>query len=385
MGSSKQLIANERGIISGTDLIRSIIHNEPIEPIDGGIVEDFIKLNSVSYEHKLVLRNIIFKEHFDLSEAHFKRSLDLTGSTFEQNVNFSDTEIERNLVLTEAKIKARQEKYQNLTNFERVYVRGILDARALQADVKLNFNYSRIGNLVLHSLPEQQTICKAEISLIGAKIVYELNCSGMKVAKDLVLQSAEIQGDFFCNLRKGYCTEVMGDVWMIDTKILGRADFSGAKIAGDLELQISEIKGALDCKPEQDDRQQWHYTTIGGKAILSGAKISPLVDFRGARITKGLSLERAEINGNVFCQPWENSRTEILDLVNCVGVQVTGSMRFSGARISGDLDLKGASIKENLFCQFENTNCTEIQGRVNLTEVQVFGSVDFSGAKVSVI
>ncbi|GAB1544427.1 hypothetical protein NUACC21_71030 [Scytonema sp. NUACC21] len=382
MANSKKLTPDERGIISGAELMKSIIDNEPIEPINGAIVEDFIQLNSVSYDHKLVLHNITFREHFDVSEAHFKRSVDLTGCVFEQNINFSDTEIERNLVLTEAEIKATQEKFQNLANFERSYVKGILDTRALQANVKLNLNYSQIGNLVLHSLAEKQTVCNEEVSLIGAKIVHELNCSGTKIAKDLILQSTEIQGDLFCNLRRGYCTEVGGDVWMIGAKISGRADFSGAKIGGDLELQIADIQGALDCKPEQDEQQQWHYTEIGGKAILSGAKISPLVNFCGAKITKGLSLERAEINGNVFCESWENRQTRILGKANCVGVQVTGSMKFSGAIITNDLDLKGANIKENLFCQSEEGNRTEIGGRVNLTEAQVFGSVDFSGAKI---
>jgi hypothetical protein len=384
MINCKQLKPNGQGIILGTDLIESIFNNQPIVPIDGAIIEGNITLNSVNYEHKLVIRNTTFKGHFDTSEAEFHRSLDLSGCTFEQNINFCDAQIHRNLLLTKAKIEARNSEFHNLANFERIYVQGALNARGLQCHPKLNFNHSLIGKLMFCSLPEQRTELNEDISLIGAKILHQFDCNGAKIAKELILQGAEIQGDLFCNTEYGYCTEFGGNVFMVGIKILGRADFSGAKIGGDLNLEVAEIKGALDLKPEWDEiNKQWYCTEINGDVNLGGAKISPSININGTKIKGDLSLQIAQIRGNVFCQPDEGHFTEIDGKVDCTGVYVSNSMTFNGTTISSDLELKGAEIKGDLHCRSEFGQRTIIEGKANLVEMQVLGSVDFSGAKIA--
>jgi hypothetical protein len=104
------LSINDQGILLATDLMECIISNQPIEPIDGVVVEGNIGLNSVNYDYKLVIQNTIFKGKFDVSESHFRRSVDLSGCIFEHNVNFSDAHIERNLILTEVEINATNEE-----------------------------------------------------------------------------------------------------------------------------------------------------------------------------------------------------------------------------------------------------------------------------------
>ncbi|WP_322733168.1 hypothetical protein [Nostoc sp. ChiQUE01b] len=383
-------------ILSARDLIESISRNECIEPIDDVIVEGDIQLNSVNYDHKLVIHNTSFRGRFDVSEAHFSRTLDLSKCVFERNVNFCDVQIERNLILTEAKIKADNEEDKNLPNFERIHVQGWINAKALKADVKLNFNHSHIGKLTLSSLPKKRTICKEDVSFIGAKVLYDFDCSGIKIVKELVLQGIDIQGEFFCNTdsKHSYCTEIDGGIFMLGAKILGRADFSGAQIGSELNLELCEIQGGLDFQPEFDQKNNpLHYTKINGDINLGGCKISPSIHFNGATIHGNISLQIAKIKGNIFfCNPDEENDEVIRDpdeknnidgKIDFSGIQITGSVYLSGTKICGDIDFKGANIKGNICCRSLRNHRTEFLGKVNLVEVEVQGSLDFSGAKIS--
>jgi len=380
-----KLTPNEQGIISATELTNAILTNQPIELIDGLLIEGDVKCNSVDYQHRLVINNTIFKGCFDLSETHFSRSVDLSGCSFEKNVNFSAVQVDCNLTLTNAKISSSCEPPDSwrLKSFERIRVQGVLDARGLKAKVVLNFNHSQIGKLLLCSYKER-TECK-DVRLLGARILYQLDCSGIKIDDDLILQGADIQSDLFCNTSENYRTEVGGDVCLVGAKILGRADLSGIKIAGNLALECADIQGALDFKPEKDSDEQWHHTEIAGYADLGGAKISPLVNLSGAKIVGYLSLQAAEIKGNLFClyHPETERSTQIGEFVDFTGIYVTKSIRLGGAEIEGDLNLQGAEVKGDLcFRVDKNVKATIIKGNANLVEVKVLGSIHFGGTQI---
>ena len=156
----------------------------------------------------------------------------------------------------------------------------------------------------------------------------------------------------------------------------GQVDFSGAQVTGDLSLQSAEIGGDLFCQPEGGQR-----TEIGGKAWLAGAKVRGQVDFSGAQVTGDLSLQSAEIGGGLFCQPEGGQRTEIGGKASLAGAKVTGAVVFSGAQVTGDLSLQGAEIGGGLFCRPADDQRTEIGGKASLAGAKVTGVVVFSGAQ----
>lgn len=411
-------LKNEWGVISADKLKNAILQNLPIQPIEWVEVEGNVEIHSADYRHKLTIRNTEFKGRFDLSEMYFSRSLDLKGCSFTENVNFSSAQIDGNLILANAKIESSSEEPPGsweLKSFEGTNVQGVLDARGLNASVVLNLNHSKIGKLLLCCSDQRRTECK-EIRLVGARVRHQIDCSGIKVSKNFFLQSADIQCDLFCNLSGNYFAEVGGRMLLVGTKILGRADLSGIKVAGDLYADSAEIQGGLDFKPEKDENEQWHRTEISGEAYFGGIKISPLIDFRGTKICKDLSLEAAEIKGNVFCgyHPESAYSTQIAGEVDFTGIHVTKSVKLSGIEIAKDLKIKGGEIKEDLCCQachwhlkshelpiiwllllknycrvgtlasflFLCSKPTVIKGNADLVEVKALGSVNFSGAQI---
>ena len=364
------------------EFVNAVRNNQQNECLSGVVVEGNVDLSAIDCNHKLTVHSTIFKGHFNISEAHFSRSLDLRNCAFEQNVNFSEARIDGSLILTHATIQSPHT--QESANFERIYVHGNLNAKALQANVSLNFKYCQVsGKLSFASTKQRRSIIKGDLDLNGAKVSDQLDFSGSYISGRLILQESEIQGDLFCNLEEGFCTETL-DAWLLGIKVSGRADLSGIKITKDLCLEAAEIQGALDCKPEKDPyTQKWHYTKIGGNVNLGGAKVLLLANFSAAEIGGDLSLEAAEIRGNFFCKPEQGRCTTVGGDVNLVGVYMLGWIDLNGIRIRKSLTLKRAEIRGKLDCERMGIYRPEIGGDVILAGAKILGSASFSGAKIS--
>lgn len=184
------------------------------------------------------------------------------------------------------------------------------------------------------------------IRLLGARIHGILDCSGSNLEvkakegeKEVVALSADgavIDGGVY--LHKGFTSS--GSISLLGARIMGDLDCSGAK------LELKEIDACF----KEGVALAVQHSKIGGSVYLNdgftssgtigllGARIKGSLDCSGAKLEveegTAFSADRAEIDGNVTLND---------------GFSSSGEINLVGARIGGQLDFQDAKVAE-VYC-----------------------------------
>jgi hypothetical protein len=436
---------------------------EAIEANRGGVkvldavIEGTVDLSAVAFDHEVILRACTFKGPLDARDARFGKSVDLTNCVFEQNLCFAGARIEGSLLLPNCEIRkgdssALQQPGQQdgpQASFALLRVGGNLIADALTSAVRVSFNGARItgdasftaagltGGLGLEvavvegSLncgrvrlrngppdPHGGQVQEGSALLGGIKVTGQVNFRAAVIERDLVLYSADIHCGLRCGPDGQDRTQIGGDALLTAATVAFGAEFSEAQISGNLNLQDAEVDGDLICQ-----RTEILYKKAGdpdaagpegGSALLAGAAITGVTDFRGAQIAHDLYLQSTVIRGGLYCRAFEvpptpetphGTRTTIGKNAWLAAATVQGGIDFSGASIGGELSLDGADVEGGLFCRpwrlhFNSVDAlpasaggnalsattvfvpTHVAGNALLAAARISGVVDFSGARI---
>jgi hypothetical protein len=450
-----------RQTISAKKLVEAVQSNRGGVKVIDAVIEDAVDLSAVTFDHELILQACTFKGPLDARDARFGKSVDLTNCVFEQNLNFAGARIEGSLLLPNCEIRkggdpsALQQPGQHdgpQASFALLRVGGNLVADALTSAVRVAFNGARItgdasftaagltGGLGLEvavvegSLncgrvrlrngppdPHGGQVQEGSALLGGIKVTGQINFRGALIERDLVLYSAEIHCGLRCGPDGPDRTKIGGDALLTAATVAFGAEFSEAQINGNLNFQDAEVDGDLLCQrteilykkggdPEGGDGAGQE----GGSALLAGASITGVADFRGAQIAHDLYLQSTVIRGGLYCRAFEvppapetphGTRTSIGKNAWLAAATVQGGIDFSGASIGGELSLDGADVEGGLFCRpwrlhFNSVDAlptssggnalsattvfvpTHIAGNALLAAAKISGVVDFSGARI---
>jgi hypothetical protein len=231
---------------------------------------------------------------------------------------------------------------------------------------QLDLSFCRISPMLVFSFCTFQD----ELLLLHSEL-RGLGIYASKASKGIVAHGAVLHGPLF--LRDGF--ESSGSVDFHSARIEASVQCTGALLLASghaLSLEAATISGDVFLTNEFRSYAEVRMlgTKIGGDLNCDGASLSPV----GGGIA--LSLDRAQIRGNVFFINFSSSATlslpgaEIGGQLNCRGAVFTApntALALDGATVQGGVDLQ--ELKSS--------------GELRFVGAHIFGSLNCSGAVVS--
>lgn len=220
------------------------------------------------------------------------------------------------------------------------------------------------------------THIRGKTNLSGARITGEMDFTAARVDGTLGFQAAEIRGGLFCRTMQGHQPEIGGSVDGPGARILTTLDLSGARISQNVRLDGATIRGTVFLRngwtmkegppawwkgdaPVTAPREPDLRTRIGGRLLMSHAKVggdvsvqdawlqqdaaltdaavSGAVSFSQSTVGDDIMLEAATIAGGFYCRCVDGLRPEI-----------GGSIKGNAARIGAGIFMSGAVVKEDV-------------------------------------
>lgn len=185
------------------------------------------------------------------------------------------------------------------------------------------------GGVLLRSSDEVRFEAKGRVSLSGARLGGELNCSGASFDNEdgiaFTIEGTEVQGGVYLRTGAGHRFEARGQVSLLDARIAGALDCSGANFMGmwtagttgeqparargmALSLERADVTGGVFLRATAKD-----WLDFSGTINLYGAKIGVLVECV-ARITSAqdsLRFDMAVIRGRLKVHLAQGSLGEV--------------------------------------------------------------------------
>lgn len=241
------------------------------------------------------------------------------------------------------------------------------------------------------------------VDLSWRKIKFPVHTTDCRFTNDLTLDHTEIRG---LQLDSTRISGLHGDGLTVDGDVLL---LQGFYAEGQLWLRNATIHGLFECQNGNFNR---------GNVNLRYSQLPPAINFRAARVDRGLYLfdcnvlgcvqfDGATITGLLFCQGchidghfdddhWDNA-------IYAEGMQVSGNVNFNALRTVGVVDIKDATIGGSLDCGNCNLDnriylaldaelakvgtdvllCNgAVSGEVNFRGAHIGGDLNFNGAHI---
>jgi uncharacterized protein YjbI with pentapeptide repeats len=372
---------------------------------NGLTISGDVDLAAVEIARTFRIRDARFTGTVNLSQARFERGADFTGCHF-QKLILSDARIEGPLLLDDVELGTPKEPEPDVDRMQRIITtlkEGRQRARSNRSDSKdkrlkqIKLQLRRRATRVLWE--ERSRKAQAEhqeptivadlnnlrvagcVSLMNARVFGSLYCTHAGIEDDFRIDRSHIHGDL--KLRRANLGELCSDGGMrlpdagpgaeshgMPCRIDGELDLTSAHVGGDvrllgvsigkeLSLQTAEIKGNLLCRTRElshADRKIQVRSRLGHSAWLLGARIGGTVDFGGTRIYGILSLGTATLGG---------------------GLEGSHSGKWA-LTVHGDIDLTNAHLAAS--CSFTDSG---IRGSANLSGARIGSDLSFTGARVA--
>lgn len=357
--------------------------------------------NAPVHERGVFLRGAWIKGELNLEGLNVHQSLSFTDCYFENTPILKDSHIRGFLSFIGSEIDGlradrmrcsssvflRKVISKNTVRFISAYIDGDLDCRnaAFQSeenDYALACDNAIIkGSVFLNKVNASSSIC-----FIGAEIDSSFECDS---------------GTFQCN-NNGYA--LLCDNAIIKGNVFLRDNF---KATGEIRLLSAQI-GGLECI----GNAEFHSDLIAQGAVIRGRVTSldshfkKSVDFSGVQVDgniyirdsifdgkNSLSIEAAQIGGNLICQNTQFKSTEGFAIHGeravikgsirlCGGFTTASPVLLSNTQIGSFLDCTGAVFNRNQDNRALMCEGAEIRGSVILSNISAKGSVSLSATQI---
>jgi hypothetical protein len=302
-----------------------------------------LDLEAVHIDLRLLLEDCEFKETVNLRQARVS-DLRLLGSRFCRELWADESDLRWNLRLDgstlERGLGLRRAKVGGQVSLNRATLLG--EEKNGTTNPALNGDgLEVVGDFFCR----REFEAKGEVRLLGAKIGGQVSFNSAKMSggknKDgdtspaLHADGLEVTGDLFCREK----VVTTGEVRLLGAKIGGQVSFNSAKMSGGknkdgdtspaLHADGIKVGGGLFLR---------HDFKATGEVRLLRAEINRTLSMGGATF-------EARMNQNKECDALSMDRAEVMGNMFCEGFSATGSVRMLGVRVNGWLSMSKATLK----------------------------------------
>jgi cytoskeletal protein CcmA (bactofilin family) len=255
---------------------------------------------------------------------------------------------------------------------------------------------SRFLEDLLTRSPWRDVVPRAGISIVGARVVGDVDLENAKLIRSLWIEGSRIEGKV--NLRRtqtdspiglggslvngdfiadhlhsesdlffGSGLTVKGAVELEGATITGEVDMDGANFEGDLNADSLQVGNNLHMR--STDKYKASFKNV----ILRGAKVSGQVVMDGATFEGDLNADALQVGDSLFMRSTDKYKASFKNVI-LGGARVSGQVAMDGATFEGDLNADSLQVGTHLFmgpASFKN---------VSLASAKVTGELDMSGA-----
>jgi hypothetical protein len=431
-----------RVVLSGVEFQQHLVGNEPL-PSSLRQVLGPVSLRGCKIERLIEIRGVSFTQKVDFSNSTFERGLDLTGCQFLEKLVMANARVEGPLVLNKTVLGMKAEMPPDVRMLAR-HMDRLADRRRRLHPAPGATREERLRKLRLrlHARARMRQ-CRADIveemalrrpplptvadftnlrvggalSLVDAQVFGAIRCPHADIEDDFRIDGSWILGSLV--LRRSslgeFSTEdyarptdddsaepqpsspdgaAAGEQIPLPDPAPAALDGLSAPPAGAVEASSVPLRGEA---PEHAARNPCF---IGGDLDLTSTEVAGDIRLFGVSVRGRVSLQTAEIEGNVLCRAGQRYRTSLGE-AHFLGMRVKGTLAVAGVRIYRDLNLIGAQVGGGVHCNFHgwvptlygsvygsnsrigtdaDFSLARIRGRVILDSAHVGGNANLSGA-----
>ncbi len=309
---------------------RSSIPSHGVQ-ITGAWFREPIDLSSVTLNHELWLISCRFESTVNLARLKTPCLISFGGSVFTHKVNMDSLCSEASLSMKSSdltELDLRNAKIGGQLDFERAELNGLLFMVSIEVGSSLFMNNgSKFKEVVLR----------------GAIIKGNLEMDGSKFDSTLDISSIQIGG--YINMRKSE----FHNINLRGSRIEGNLDMGGSTFKGEVDMNSLTVKEDLFMNPIKEEVAGGITLTLNTmfveKVNLVGAKIRGSIDMRGAIFKSNPEIDGMQVEGDLFMNNVEVSKTHILYLTFC---EIGRSLYISGSKLPS-LNLSGTKIHKDFY------------------------------------
>ena len=262
------------------------------------------------------------------------------------------------------------------------------------------------GGVLLRASNRHRFEARGALLLWGARIKGEVNCIGASIENPngnaILMDGAEVSGGVYLRAFEGGRFEANGTVSLVGAKIIGALDCGGANLRGARVTRTTEGKventygAALTLEHAQvTGNVFWgmfdqHRFEVKGETRLLGAKIGGQLNCVDASLENvggnSLVMDTAEVAGGVFLKS-DKGRFEAKGALTLAGAKIGGRLDCSGANLENAngyaLMMDSADITGSVFLRASDRVRFESKGTISLTDAKIIGAIDCTGAKLT--
>jgi hypothetical protein len=212
----------------------------------------------------------------NFDDANVGKRVDFIRSRLDGDAHFSNTQVEHNANFTACHVRGNLildgAKIGNNLSLDGALVEGNLQLQNASIGNSLFIRTTRLQ-------PNPEEILRCQITktawLLGATIVGDVDISGVRIGKGLVMQNVNIGQNFMAVIFDGFPTHIHEDVHLNGVRIRGGAEFGGAILGGDLNLDGANIEGGFKVTFTLNDTDDWRIerAQLGGRIYARSATI----------------------------------------------------------------------------------------------------------------
>ncbi|HEV2647205.1 MAG TPA: pentapeptide repeat-containing protein [Acidobacteriaceae bacterium] len=237
---------------------------------------------------------------------------------------------------------------------------AIIDGPLNLAYATFDFDVCFIGCLFMGSVNGSFASFKRVISFRECRFLADTDWRGASIETDLNISGAQFVG-------KASFQEIR----------IGRAFRANGTQFENVSFEGAEIRGAIDLSSRDKDQR----TSISGEANLRSSRLGGIYCF-GTEFKRGLDLNSARIDGDVFLKPDHHGNP-----VNLAGncdlrsMHVEGNLELSGLTFEGEADFESLWVGGDAFFASPEENKRAVFTKsVDFRAAHIGGNAEFFGA-----
>jgi hypothetical protein len=355
--------------------LRDALPDNGVDVRGAKIIGD-VRLSFATLEHPLRITNSRFEGGIFLDDARAERFVDLSGSSVSGALNANALQVGGAMHMHSSD--------QTQSSFHEVSligarVVGDLDMVAVRVDGNLNAHGLQVGGSLDFRSDDKdgrQASVSGAVTLEGAHIERDLNLNEAQVEKNLNANALQVGGAMHMH-SSDQTQSSFHDVSLIGAKVVGDVDMVGIRVNGILNAHSLQVGGSLVLRSDAKARQAMYGSVGSGTAIdLTSAKVAGNVDMDGVSVNGPFDAAGLQVGESLLMRP-AGKYVATLHEIFLGGAKIDGSLEMTGALVAGNLDVTSAHVGGSLSMQVASLN------EVLLRFARVDGNLNMMGACVT--